>query len=551
MIKYLLDFEKSSMLILCILIGATIASFFNTPMLLHIELENVFNSFLINDVTHNIITTNLEATSTPPLFFWLKHVIISFFGFDLNMLKMIPALAMCAIILITYSFIVKQTGLKNLAIIICIILATSPFFVTASKLISFDLIYILLYISTTFIFTSNVYSNNYSNLSTFIAGILIATSFSLTGFVGTAPILLNFLLINFIRGGFLINMKFNNPIVLLAGFACFIAIWVISLAEQIGLSDSLELVFNYQFLKEFANFEFVEGALLKYVTLFIIGGFPWISLLPAGIWCIFRSLPSRLHTSDLQTSLPLVSLINAAMLIIYFTTIEKEFYILLTIFFNFAIIIGDRIHNIEINKASILNLFYFLFSIAIMVLFLNEFLNIELTTYKLDTTVKQFLINEHTSIDPTAHNILYVMAGCYMVGALALFIYTISRKEEALTFSAMLATINLIMFSFLVFPNIKNADLNHSRSLESWLIHSVEADTQTMIFYKAKEPSVASKVQKSYYFDDLIKARDFLRTDEVTSAYIYFNKNDRRLVARMNKRKASQCRNDVCLLKVK
>ena len=144
MIKYILDFEKSSLLILGILICATIASFFNTPMLLHIELDNIFNSFLINDITHNVITTNLEATNTPPLFFWIKHLFISALGFDISTLKAIPSLVMCAIILISYTFISKQTKSTNLAIVTAIILATSPFFITASKLISFDLIYILL-----------------------------------------------------------------------------------------------------------------------------------------------------------------------------------------------------------------------------------------------------------------------------------------------------------------------------------------------------------------------------------------------------------------------
>lgn len=551
MIKYLLDFERSAMLILFILLGATISSFFNTPMLLHIELENVFNSFLINDVTNNIITTNLEATSTPPLFFWIKHIFINIFGFDLNTLKAIPALAMCGIILLTYNFINQQTKSKNLAIIISIILATSPFFVTASKLISFDLIYILLYISTTFIFTANVYSNNYSNLSTIIAGALVAAAFSLTGLAGAIPILVNFILINFIRGGFFINLKFNNPILLLIGFASFVVIWLASLAKELGMSHAIELVFNYQFINDFAKFNFTEGASLKYITLFVIGAFPWISLLPSGIWGVIKSISNRLHTDNLQTSLPLICLINAIMLSIYFATVEQEFYILITIFFNFAVIIGDRINNIEINKASILNIIYFAFSMVIMILFLNEFLNIEITNYKLDTTIKQLLINEHTLITNTASHAIYFMAGCYILGAFTLFIYTFTGKASTLTISAMLATLNLIMFSFIVFPNIKNTELNQSRSVEMWLSHSLNSKTQTIVFYKTKDPIVASNASQSFYFDDLIKARDFLRTDDVTNAYIYYNKSDKRLVARLNRNHSASCRNNVCLLKVK
>tara|TARA_Y100001960_G_scaffold317499_1_gene385914 strand:- start:6038 stop:7693 length:1656 start_codon:yes stop_codon:yes gene_type:complete len=551
MIKYLLDFERSAKLILLILVGATVASFLNTPMLLHIELENVFNSFLINDITHNVITTNLEATSTPPLFFWIKHVLITTLGFDINMLKALPALAMCGIILLTYTFIVKQTGLKSLAIIISIILATSPFFVTASKLISFDLLYILIYIATLFTFTANVYSNSYSNLATFITGILIAASFSLSGFVGTAPILLNFLLINFIRGGFFINLKFNNPIILGLGFISFIVIWVMSLAKEVGTTQALDLVFNYQFLNDFANFEFNEGATLKYITLFIIGGFPWISLLPSGIWGVLKNLPNRLHTSNLQTSLPLICLANAVMLSIYFASVEQEFYILLAIFFNFAVIIGDRINNIEIDKASLFNFVYFAFSVVIMVLFLNEFLNIELTTYKLDTTIKELLIDEHTSISAIPHNVLYTMAGCYVLGALVLFVYTVTRHSSALTASAMLATLNLLLFAFAVFPNLKNADLNQSRNMHSWLNHAIKEDTQTMLFYKVKEPIAASMVEQSFYFDDLIRANSFAKSDQVESAYLLYPKEDRRVAARLNRNNISNCRNDLCILKVK
>lgn len=551
MIKYLLDFERSSRLILFILVGATVASFLNTPMLLHIELENVFNSFLINDITHNVITTNLEATSTPPLFFWIKHILITTLGFDINMLKAVPALAMCGIILLTYTFVVKQTGLKSLAIIISIILATSPFFVTASKLISFDLIYILIYIATLFTFTANVYSNSYSNLATFIAGILIAASFSLSGFVGTAPILLNFLLINFIRGGFFINLKFNNPIVLGLGFVSFIVIWVMSLAKEVGTTQALDLVFNYKFLTDFANFEFDEGATLKYITLFIIGGFPWISLLPSGIWGVLKNLPNRLNTSSLQTSLPLICLANSVMLSIYFASVEQEFYILLAIFFNFAIIIGDRINNIEIDKASLFNFIYFAFSVVIMVLFLNEFLNIELTTYKLDTTIKELLINENTSINGVPNFILYFMAFCYVAGALVLFIYTVTKSSPALTGSAVLATLNLLLFAFAVFPNLKNADLNQSRNIQSWLNHAIQPNTQTMVFYKVKEPAAATMVDKSFYFDDLIRANNFIRSEQVTSAYLLYPKEDRKIAARINRNNTSNCRNELCILKVK
>ena len=82
MIKAILDFEKNSIFLLAGIMAIILISFFNTPMILNIELDNIFNSFLINDVTHNVITTNLEATNTPPLFFWLKHVIINTFGFS-------------------------------------------------------------------------------------------------------------------------------------------------------------------------------------------------------------------------------------------------------------------------------------------------------------------------------------------------------------------------------------------------------------------------------------------------------------------------------------
>lgn len=550
MIKNFLDFEKHSVFIITAILALILIGCANTPVLLNLELENIFNSFLINDLTHNIISVNLEATSTPPLFFWMKHLFINTFGFSLAAIKIIPALFMCGIILLSYIFIVKQTGSKSYAMIASLILATSPFFITASKLISLDLVYIAIYMTTTFIFTSNVYSNNYSNLYTFVAGVLIACAFSLTGLVGALPILANFVLINFVRGGFLINLKFNNPIVLALGFAAFGVIWVVSLGKVMGYQQALELVFNYKFLDNIAVFEFDEGAILKYTTLFIIGGFPWIALLPSALYNTIALLPRRLHTSDLQTSLPLICLINAAMLSVYFATVEQEFYILLAIYFNFTLILADRIYKIEVKKISWINILFVAYSIAVMMLFLNEFLNINLFNYQFDTTVKQLLLNEHTSINAVSNNIFYLMAFSYFIGTLALFAYAVSKNRGLFTASVVTALINFTLFIFAIFPNLNNKELNNSRSIDSWLDYSISSQEPTFAFYKLKNPIIASKAEKSFYFDDAGKLKEFAIKHKDKNIYVFFNKDDRYPINRLKRNANVQCRNQVCYLKL-
>lgn len=552
MIKAILDFEKNSIFLLAGIMAIILISFFNTPMILNIELDNIFNSFLINDVTHNVITTNLEATNTPPLFFWLKHVIINTFGFSFEILKLIPALMMCGIILTSYLFIVKQTGSKAIAMILSIILATSPFFISASKLVSLDLMYILLYLTTTFIFSSNVYSNSYSNFSTFIAGILIACTFSLTGFVGAIPILANFVIINFIRGGFFINLKFNNPLFLALGFGSFIAIWVGSLGKEIGYSTALDMVFNYDFMDKLADFKFDEGAFFKYSTLFIIGGFPWISLLPSAIWHLFMTLPQRLNTSSFETSLPLVGLLNAIMLSIYFSAVESEFYILLAIFFNLSVVLADRINAIEIKPISFINIIFFAYTMLIMTLFVNEVLDINLISYKFDSTIKELLIDEKTSIASIDQNILYTMIASYIISAFALFIYGINRSRTLLATSFIFAILNLILFVFIIFPNLKNANLNNTLSQSTWSDRILNDETDDLIFYKVKDPVTASNAKRSFYFDNIIKARDYLNNSQDNNpTYVFFRKQDSALVTRLNRNNFMECRNSSCLLKVK
>ena len=552
MIKAILDFEKNSIFLLAGIMAIILISFFNTPMILNIELDNIFNSFLINDVTHNVITTNLEATNTPPLFFWLKHVIINTFGFSFEILKLIPALMMCGIILTSYLFIVKQTGSKSIAMILSIILATSPFFISASKLVSLDLMYILLYLTTTFIFSSNVYSNSYSNFSTFIAGILIACTFSLTGFVGAIPILANFVIINFIRGGFFINLKFNNPLFLALGFGSFIAIWIGSLGKEIGYSTALDMVFNYDFMDKLADFKFDEGAFFKYSTLFIIGGFPWISLLPSAIWHLFMTLPQRLNTSSFETSLPLVGLLNAIMLSIYFSAVESEFYILLAIFFNLSVVLADRINAIEIKPISFINIIFFAYTMLIMTLFVNEVLDINLISYKFDSTIKELLIDEKTSIASIDQNILYTMIASYIISAFALFIYGVNRSRTLLATSFIFAILNLVLFVFIIFPNLKNANLNNTLSQTTWSDRILNDETDDLIFYKVKDPVTASNAKRSFYFDNIIKARDYLNNSQDNNpTYVFFRKQDSSLVTRLNRNNFMECRNSSCLLKVK
>ena len=552
MIKAILDFEKNSIFLLAGIMAIILISFFNTPMILNIELDNIFNSFLINDVTHNVITTNLEATNTPPLFFWLKHVIINTFGFSFEILKLIPALMMCGIILTSYLFIVKQTGSKSIAMILSIILATSPFFISASKLVSLDLMYILLYLTTTFIFSSNVYSNSYSNFSTFIAGILIACTFSLTGFVGAIPILANFVIINFIRGGFFINLKFNNPLFLALGFGSFIAIWIGSLGKEIGYSTALDMVFNYDFMDKLADFKFDEGAFFKYSTLFIIGGFPWISLLPSAIWHLFMTLPQRLNTSSFETSLPLVGLLNAIMLSIYFSAVESEFYILLAIFFNLSVVLADRINAIEIKPISFVNIIFFAYTMLIMTLFVNEVLDINLISYKFDSTIKELLIDEKTSIASIDQNILYTMIASYIISAFALFIYGVNRSRTLLATSFIFAILNLVLFVFIIFPNLKNANLNNTLSQSTWSDRILNDETDDLIFYKVKDPVTASNAKRSFYFDNIIKARDYLNNSQDNNpTYVFFRKQDSALVTRLNRNNFMECRNSSCLLKVK
>tara|TARA_Y100000588_G_scaffold189251_1_gene203159 strand:- start:200 stop:1858 length:1659 start_codon:yes stop_codon:yes gene_type:complete len=552
MIKEILDFEKNSIFLLAGIMAIILISFFNTPMILNIELDNIFNSFLINDITHNVITTNLEATSTPPLFFWLKHVIINTFGFSLEVLKLIPALMMCGIILTSYLFIVKQTGSKSIAMILSIILATSPFFISASKLVSLDLMYILLYLTTTFIFSSNVYSNSYSNFSTFIAGILIACTFSLTGFVGAIPILANFIIINFIRGGFFINLKFNNPLFLALGFGSFIAIWIGSLGQEIGHSKAISMVFNYDFMDKLADFNFDEGAFFKYSTLFIIGGFPWVSLLPSAVWHLFITLPQRLNTSSFETSLPLVGLLNAIMLSIYFSAVESEFYILLAIFFNLSVVLADRINSIEVKPISFINIIFFAYTMLIMTLFVNEVLDINLISYKFDSTIKELLIDEKTSIASIDQNILYTMIASYIISAFALFIYGINRSRTLLATSFIFAILNLILFVFIIFPNLKNANLNNTLSQSTWSDRILNNETDDLIFYKVKDPVTASNAKRSFYFDNIIKIRDYMNNSQDNNpTYVFFRKQDSELVTRLNRNNFMECRNSSCLLKVK
>lgn len=550
MIKNFLDFEKHSVFIITAILAVILIGCANTPVLLNLELENIFNSFLINDLTHNIISVNLEATSTPPLFFWIKHLFINTFGFSLTAIKIIPALFMCGIILLSYIFIVKQTGSKSYAIIASLILATSPFFITASKLISLDLVYIAIYMTTTFIFTSNVYSNNYSNIYTFVAGVLIACAFSLTGFVGALPIVANFLLINFVRGGFFINLKFNNPLVLALGFAAFGVIWVVSLGKVMGYQQALDLVFNYKFLDNIAVFEFDEGSILKYTTLFIIGGFPWIALLPSALYNTIALLPRRLHTSDLQTSLPLICLVNAAMLSIYFATVEQEFYILLTIYFNFALILADRIYKLEVKSISWINIVFVAYSIMIMMLFLNEFLNIQLLNYQFDTTIKQLLINEHTSISSISNETFYLMAASYFVGSLTLFAYAVTKHKGLFTISIVTALINFTLFIFAIFPNLNNQELNNSRNIDSWLDYTIEKQDSTFTFYNLKNPIIAAKAEKSFYFDDAAKLKDFTIKHTNGPSYVFFKSEDKFPINRIKRNARVKCRNDICYLQI-
>ena len=459
---------------------------------------------------------------------------------------------MCGIILTSYLFIVKQTGSKSIAMILSIILATSPFFISASKLVSLDLMYILLYLTTTFIFSSNVYSNSYSNFSTFIAGILIACTFSLTGFVGAIPILANFVIINFIRGGFFINLKFNNPLFLALGFGSFIAIWIGSLGKEIGYSTALDMVFNYDFMDKLADFKFDEGAFFKYSTLFIIGGFPWISLLPSAIWHLFMTLPQRLNTSSFETSLPLVGLLNAIMLSIYFSAVESEFYILLAIFFNLSVVLADRINAIEIKPISFINIIFFAYTMLIMTLFVNEVLDINLISYKFDSTIKELLIDEKTSIASIDQNILYTMIASYIISAFALFIYGVNRSRTLLATSFIFAILNLVLFVFIIFPNLKNANLNNTLSQTTWSDRILNDETDDLIFYKVKDPVTASNAKRSFYFDNIIKARDYLNNSQDNNpTYVFFRKQDSSLVTRLNRNNFMECRNSSCLLKVK
>lgn len=550
MIKNFLDFEKNAAFILIGLLAIILISFANTPMLLNIELENIFNSFLISSSTNNIITTNLEPTTTPPLFFWITSVLINLFGFNLELLKLLPTTMMCLIIAISYLFINKQTGSKNMAIILSVILATSPFFITASKLVSLDLVYILFYITTTFIFCSNVYSNNYSNMSTFIAGILLACAFSLTGLKGAAPILANFLLINFVRGGFFINLKFNNPIVLFLGFVSFIIIWISALSKDMSFSYALESVFNYKFIDEFAKFEFDENATLKYITLFIIGGFPWISLLPSALFRLFMTLPKRLNTSSLETSLPLIAALNALVLIIFFACVEREFYILLAIFFNLAMLLTHRINAIEVKTMSFLNIIYFAISTAIIFLFVNEVLNLNLVSITFDSTIKELLINEHTSISNVDNSIMYIIIASYILSALSLFVYCISKRIGLLNLSMALAILNLVLFTFNIFPNLKNSGLNNTTVQTQWIGNVVDKESDDIIFYSIKNPSAAEKANNAYYFDDMAKIRTYLSSTENTT-YILFNENDRRKLSSLNRSGYTECKFSMCLLKAK
>jgi hypothetical protein len=550
MVKYLLDLDKNTTLIMFVIIGIIIASAFSTPILSNLELENIFNSFLINETSNNIITTNLEPSSIPPLLFWINNVIIHAIGFNLNALKIVPALAMAGIILLTYNFIYKKLRLKSLALISITILATSPFFIAASNIISIDLIYILLYASTLFIFTTNVYSNQYSNIATFIAGILIALAFSLTGIIGAIPLIINFLLINFIRGGFIINLKFNNPLVLATGFLAFVSIWLMSLAKTVGMPNAIELLFNYDFLNNFTQFNFEEKVFTKYVTLFIIGIFPWIALLPASIWAVIKNINVRLNTSDIKLSLPLIALANSIILIIYFSNIEQEFYILLTIAFNLILVIANKLNDIQIRKSSIINIVFFALAAIVMVLFVSEVAGFNLTNHKLNNAVMNTLVAEHISLSQIPLYVMYIVLLLNIMSVLILAAYAVSQNTTLLTASIISSIVSFGVLSLLIFPNLNNNNANQDYSIKSWLINNIDENAENIVFYKIKEPLAASMAKNSFYFDDIKKSVEFLQKSETKNAYIFYNRNDLD-IAKIKTKNSPSCLSHYCVLHVK
>jgi len=548
--RKLLDFETNATFIITALVALILVGFLNTPILLNLELNNIFNSFLINDSTNHIITTNLEATAIPPLFYWLEHIVISVFGLDFNILKLIPVLAMIGIIIVSFLFIIKQTALKKYGVILSLILATSPFFIAASKIISPDLLYVFIYMTTGFIFINNVFNSTYSNLSTFIAGILLAVAFSLTGFVGSAPILANFILINFIRGGFFINLKFNNPITLTIGFAAFIVIWLTSLGKQVGIGQAFDIIFNYHSLEAMANFKFDEGKFAKYAVLFIIGGFPWIAMLPSAVWGILANLPSRQNTSNIKISLPFICLINAILLGVYYSTVEQEFYILLTIYLNIAILIADRITDLEFKNISIINILYFILTIIIMFLFINDFSNINLTSFSLQTDIQELLINDHTSTTSIPQSAIYFIILSYSISTICLCIFATSRKDAFLDLTLISSVISFSLVIFTIFPNLKNPELNQKTNDIYWFDNIITQETDSIIFYKEKDTILASKANNVFYFDNLGKTREFINNNNLESIYIYFNAESNRSVPQLNHRALPICRSNKCILQV-
>ena len=324
------------------------------------------------------------------------------------------------------------------------------------------------------------------------------------------------------------------------------------MGQEIGHSKAISMVFNYDFMDKLADFNFDEGAFFKYSTLFIIGGFPWISLLPSAIWHLFMTLPQRLNTSSFETSLPLVGLLNAIMLSIYFSAVESEFYILLAIFFNLSVVLADRINSIEVKPISFINIIFFAYTMLIMTLFVNEVLDINLISYKFDSTIKELLIDEKTSIASIDQNILYTMIASYIISAFALFIYGINRSRTLLATSFIFAILNLILFVFIIFPNLKNANLNNTLSQSTWSDRILNNETDDLIFYKVKDPVTASNAKRSFYFDNIIKIRDYMNNSQDNNpTYVFFRKQDSALVTRLNRNNFMECRNSSCLLKVK
>ncbi|MCP4354903.1 MAG: hypothetical protein GY793_04585 [Proteobacteria bacterium] len=541
-------FEKYSPIILTILIGTILTTFASTPIILNIEMENVFNSLLINSASNDLITTNLEPTETPPLFFWLNHIFLSTFGFKLNLLKIIPALAFSGLIITCYSFMVKNSKSITLAIITVLTIATSPFFIAASKVITLDLLYVLAYTATLFIFISNIYNVTYSHLASFIAGILSAVCISTTGIMGIIPILFSYLLVNFIRGGFFYNLAFNNLFIILAGFASFVIVWISLLAKQYGFTQSFEMILNYKALQESAVFNFDTDAIFKYTSLFIVGGFPWIAIFPYAAWQTLKDIFKEMNSANINTALPLILLINIVGLSIYFSTIESQFYILLIIYLNIAILVAIKIHSFNKFNISWFTTIIAVCSVIIMFLFLNEFLNIDITKYKFDSTIKEIILNSNTSVKNISTEIFYFIAIIYTASAATLLGYKITQKKSLIHLTCLLTVINFGILSFAIFPKLSNNNLNKFVVLEAWTSKHI-GESDTVVFYKLKNPVIASKGGISLYFDDATKLNTYANKQRNRTIIIAFHKKHSNLMRQTRQSSRPTCHKNICILK--